>query len=226
MCVKLKKKELREHKRAHTSEHMDLLLQKVSDLKRANTSEHMDLLQKVSDLRIENEDLKRQLRATTGKVCTFFWRIKNWPDVLQEAKNHKCETIYSESFYTGYPGYKLRLMFKPNKTKGGSHEFYVGVLLQVLKGEYDDLLEWPFPLKYKLFIVDQQPNVTAANLTKIVDPIKWLHLDVEEVLKKPTAEYNKMGFGFLDFATHHSLQTRTYIRKEDKSLLIKIEVYN
>ena len=53
MCVKLKKKELREHKRAHTSEHMDLLLQKVSDL------------------RIANKDLKRQLHATTGQVCTF-----------------------------------------------------------------------------------------------------------------------------------------------------------
>ena len=57
-------------------------------------------------------------------------------------------------------------MFKPNNTKEGSHEFYVGVLLQVMKGEYDDLLEWPFPLKYELFIVDQQPNVTAANITK------------------------------------------------------------
>ena len=40
-----------------------------------------------------------------------------------------------------------------------------------MKGEYDDLLEWPFPLKYKLFIVDQQPNLTAADITDMVDPI-------------------------------------------------------
>ena len=208
MCVKLKSKELQEHKRANTSEHMDLLLQKVSDLK------------------IENEDLKRQLRATTGQVCTFFWRIKNWPNVLQDAKNHKCEIIYSESFYTGYPGYKLRLVFKPNNT-GGSHEFYVGVYLQVMKGEYDDLLEWPFPLKFNLSIVDQQPNSTAANITHIVDASVW-HANtttVELALKKPTAETNEKGFGCPQFTTHHSLQTRKYIRTEDKSLLIKAEVY-
>ena len=186
------------------------------------------LLQKVSDLTIENEHLKRQLHATTGQVCTFFWRIKNWPDVLQDAKNHKCEIIYSESFYTGYPGYKLCLKFKPNNTKVGreNHAFYVGVFLQVMKGEYDDLLEWPFPLKYELFIVDQQPNSAAASMTRMFDTTKW-HTDtvaVREALRKPTAEYNDKGLGCPQFTTHHSLQTRKYIRTEDKSLLIKVEV--
>ena len=202
---KVKRRELKEHKETNMSQHMDLLLQTVSSLKR------------------ENESLKAMLgavRSPSGDptTCTFFWRIRNWSAVLRDAKNHTTEKIFSDGFYTDYPGYKLCLGARANGKPGclGSHIY---VYVHIMKGEYDDLLKWPFQQTFKLSIVSQEP----------IPPEKWERFRVvinandyhHECLERPKQKVHEAGL-YCSMASHQELETLKCAT--DDALLIKIEV--
>ena len=53
------------------------------------------------------------------------------------------EEWYSSPFYTHNRGYKFRLRVLPNRF-GGSRDSYLSVYAALMRGEYDDELEWPF----------------------------------------------------------------------------------
>lgn len=53
------------------------------------------------------------------------------------------ETWYSPPFYSGLRGYKMRLLVCANGDGIGAGT-HVSVFVQIIKGEYDDVLIWPY----------------------------------------------------------------------------------
>lgn len=90
----------------------------------------------------------------------------------------------------------------------------------ITKGDFDDLLQWPFPLKHKVHILDQtKEGRTFEDIaSRIWDPNK---LCSEFNWQKPIKgdNYECVGLGF----PHDVLHQREYIRKD--TVVIKLTVY-
>lgn len=188
----IKKKEISDHEDKFAKEHIRLLLKNV-------------------------EDLKAQLRSQQSNCFKFLWRIENWDTVLQHAKIKEKLNVYSSSFYTGYPGYKLCLCSYPNSI-GSNEGTHLGIYLVVMKGDFDHQLHWPFCLTYKLTVVDQQPN--GKGVSKTIDPTRQGPA-AEKYFEKAIKE-RKIGWGYHDHIAHIELKTRAYIR--DNSVLIQADI--
>ena len=198
------------------------------------------LLQTVSSLKRDNEKMKRdneslisqlgavQMRSSSGESVSdtrrFLWRITNWSATLRDAKNHKIQKIFSDDFYSSYPGYKLCVCAIPNgkpDCRGYGHHF--GASIHISKGNYDDLLEWPFKQTFKLSIVHVNPLLT---ITKTLNPEDFLASEPESnwhCLMRPKKERNDSGFGKLLLASHQTLETMGFTA--DDALLIMAEIF-
>ncbi len=79
--------------------------------------------------------------------CLFYMREVQW-----HRRNN--EVWFSEPFYSGPQGYKMRLGVYANgdtEVRGS----YESVFLQLLKGEFDDRLSWPFKGNVTVKLLDQ-----------------------------------------------------------------------
>lgn len=92
--------------------------------------------------------------------------------------------------------------------------------IQLLKGEYDPLLVWPFQQEVKFTLIDQQNDVEERrNIVKVLAPAG----NNEGVVnfQRPIRSSNT-GRGYAKFVPHDVIRTRRYIR--DDVMFLKIEV--
>ena len=178
----------------------------------SNVEEHMLLLLSGYEaLKAENEALKGQLREKSTDKTVFLWRIRNFSEHLEIAKQKRNTEYLSDSFYSGYPGYKLCLSIYPN----GVHDTegtHMGVFLHVMKGEFDGILSWPFLCPYKLTLLDQQPN--GNPVSRRVDP---------GCFQRPSSDRNDR-YGFPSFIQLSRLHSACFI--QDDSIVVKVELMN
>ncbi|CAI8020339.1 TNF receptor-associated factor 4 [Geodia barretti] len=111
---------------------------------------------------------------------------------------------YSPPFYTGVGGYKMCLGidangFKPNPSA------HLGVALYMMRGEFDDALQWPFSGTIKLELVDQSPAGKNYSFT-IVDETSHTDEDYEDIFSRVTeGERSEEGWGFTELISHKHL---------------------
>ena len=90
----------------------------------------------------------------------FIWRIPKWDDTFSIAKSGAVSVLHSPGFYTARHGYRMMLSMCPYGDGKGesagkdSHDSvrgqYLSVFVALVKGEYDNLLQWPFSYKVVL----------------------------------------------------------------------------
>lgn len=96
-------------------------------------------------------------------IFTYYWRLRGISDILT---NHKTKSVRSQSFYTSTNGYRMYLKFLP---KFNSELFHVQT--GITKGDYDEKLCWPFDLKYRISVLDQDPMDEVEDMvSKIWNP--------------------------------------------------------
>ena len=111
---------------------------------------------------------------------------------------------YSPPFYTGVGGYKMCLGidangFKPNPST------HLGVALYMMRGEFDDSLQWPFVGTIKLELVDQSP-VGKNYSFNIVEETSSTDEDYEDIFSRVTeGERSDEGWGFTELISHKHL---------------------
>ena len=93
----------------------------------------------------------------------------------------------------------------------GSH---MSIFFVIMRGEYDNLLPWPFQQKVTMILLDQESGQTHLSDTFRPDP-------TSSSFKKPTTEMN-IASGCPLFVSHAVLETPTYIK--DDTLFIKFVV--
>ena len=179
-----------------------------------------ELVQKVDALQKRLNE-KQQYKAVEKTVIqmkqkkTFMWKIDSFSEILREAKLGVNTRIESVPFYTESCGYKLKVWLYPNGV-GCGKDTHLSVYNQVMKGEYDAILPWPFQKAVKLTLIDQQPS--AFFRRENVE-----HAFTQSIPCRPTIEGNiNNSLGFPHFVSHEKLKTRHYL--VDDTLFLQVEV--
>lgn len=124
------------------------------------------LCQELDKLSMEVQDLKGALAIQRELVeqveanvypsaGQFTWRIDSIRDKIvlaQTQAGSKTENvIYSPSFYSQEAGYKLSLCIYP---AGDNNQGYLSLYFVVMKGQFDDILDWPFQKRVYLSLLN------------------------------------------------------------------------
>ena len=140
--------DLEQHLESDVAEHLWCV---VSDLDTARESieEQENDIQSLESQFVEAtreiKELKERLQKVEDGKGFVYW----WPVVIQFRNGY---TFSSPSFYTGNPGYHLRIDLKFNAERMSD----VSLIVKAVEGYYDEELEWPFPYSFTLAIVEQE----------------------------------------------------------------------
>ena len=100
----------------------------------------------------EDRDFLLSLIENSNFDGSMVWKIPQFSQRMDNARTGKCTSQLSLPFYSSHYGYKmcLRLYFLGNGTEKGTH---MSLFFVVMKGEFDNILQWPFQLTvtFKLF---------------------------------------------------------------------------
>ncbi|GFR91261.1 TNF receptor-associated factor 3 [Elysia marginata] len=107
-------------------------------------------------IRMAEIDLRFQLLETASYNGKMLWKIINYSSRKRDAVQG-VRSLCSQPFYTSRFGYKMcaRVYFNGDGVGANTH---LSLFFTIMKGEYDDLLAWPFPHKIKMVLMDQSPS--------------------------------------------------------------------
>ena len=147
----------------------------------------------------------------------YLWKIENLAKCYQDAVSGASTVMYSPGFYTSPYGYKLCLRINLNGLENGDGT-HVALFVHVMRGDYDEHLEWPFSKGFKLSIKDQSDVVESRHhITKraVAEPEL-------SAFQKPVSPFNIIGFGYPDFAPTEIINQPQYTKKN--TLLVKFKI--
>lgn len=140
-----------------------------------NTQLHLELLAKYSKRKDgQIESLKAQVQVLTNVIARHHKQpviavASNCIDIgfirppVMTLKNFqelhmKKEYWKSPDFYSHIGGYKMCLVVFPGSESDQHGNEFMGVYLQMLQGEYDDQLKWPFYGKVEIRMLNQESD--------------------------------------------------------------------
>lgn len=154
-----------------------------------------------------------------GRFCngTYTWRIKNYVQCREDSINGLTTPKYSRPFYTSCYGYKLCMRINLNGVEGevGKH---VALYVHMMRGDYDDNLDWPFAGTFTLSILDQSDDVSChrhISHTFKAEPNL-------QAFQRPIAPHNSRGYGSDKFASLEQISESQYVK--NNTLRVKFEM--
>ena len=153
---------------------------------------------------ILDRDFRISLIENSTHDGSMIWKIPQFSQRKADAENSKCTSISSFPFYSGRYGYKmcLRLYIMGDGIGKGTH---LSLFFVVMRGEFDNILQWPFTHKVTFKLINQ------AGGPDIVDTF-------QPSFKKPRSEMNIAG-GCPKFVSHTELERSGFI--VDDTIFIK-----
>ena len=141
-------------------------------------------------------------------------------------KKEANEVGYSSPFYTHNRGYKFRLNVYPNGT-GRGRGSHLSVAAQLMRGEYDSELGWPFEGVIRVELLnwraDKNHHSHAINFNRYTDPDCT---STSHVTNQKTA----IDLGKLQFTVSHTYLAPTtnteYLRDDYLKLKVSVGVYS
>ena len=95
-----------------------------------------------------NKEIAVKLESTVVPVKRTF-KITEY-----EKKTHTRGVFHSQSFYSSIDGYKMSIGIDPSGSGAGKGT-HVSVLVDILKGDHDDNLDWPFIGTFSIELLNQ-----------------------------------------------------------------------
>ncbi|KER29210.1 hypothetical protein T265_04140 [Opisthorchis viverrini] len=180
----------------------------------------LDLRQQGSD-DVNNKGTTERKQAAS-KCMLYIWTIPDYPVVEAEGCSY-----WSDSFYLGTPGYRFRTKLEFTKR-------FVGIFVQLVAGEFDEQLVWPFRDHMQFVLIDQ--SVSGRNITRTLKPFPededekgvWERpLAVKEVKVQGAKTTEVSAWGFHDFVPRSMLSdcggTATdYVRNDRMYIAIRL----
>lgn len=199
--------ELPNHLQDNILFHNKLLIAKANSMERIIDNTILD--NKIKQLCTEMEKINQRITAcrplpivqtdiydNLGSDSTFIWKVYNYTETKR-----KRLSIFSNPFYTKAFGYKLCLHLYLN---GVNKNKFISLFLNIMQGDNDDNIPWPFAHKIKMILLAQKNkdkdivNVWQPDLTSCC-------------FQKPTNIIN-IGSGCTEFAEHKVIEDDdTYI---------------
>ncbi|XP_023706972.1 TNF receptor-associated factor 1 isoform X2 [Cryptotermes secundus] len=132
------------------------ILNKASE---AKSKEIAQMKQRVNEC---DEAITKQARGNSAlAVGGIIWRISDFETKMADAKENNT-VLCSPVFYSSQYGYKLRIEVRLNGL-GQWTGRHMTASLQVLEGEWDPLLLWPFNQRVTLTLRDQNTALDKVN---------------------------------------------------------------
>ncbi|XP_078422493.1 TNF receptor-associated factor 2-like [Cetorhinus maximus] len=146
------------------------ILEKALCVLNRELNKYESLIELLQQRCLQNErviqDLQRKGKASEGTSHPFgpllhmncygvlVWKIDNFSSHLLAAKSEQRTSFYSSSFCTEPFGYKLCCRIYPYGDGSGKGT-HISLFLAIVRGEYDDVLPWPFKQKVTFALLDQ-----------------------------------------------------------------------
>jgi hypothetical protein len=160
----------------------------------------------------EDRDFRLSLIENSNHDGTMVWKIPQFSQRNADAKSGKYTSIFSLPFYTGRYGYKMCLrlyILGDGIGKGG----YMSLFFVLMKGEFDNILQWPFTHKVTFKLLNQ------GNGRDIIDTFQPDPMSTS--FRKPKSDMN-IASGCPRFVSHEDLRGGGFI--EDDTVFIKCVV--
>lgn len=179
---------------------------------RAVNDKTVDLDQRMLEETIRLDNLSKQIgyldinmndkfATLSGRFCNgdYIWRVTNFSARYADIKN-KNLSAYSPPIYTSQFGYKCCIRLGVSCKKDQS---FLSLYFLFMKGEYDNVLEWPFNGSVTLGLLDSSPNYPKKH---IVDSLQ--SNPNFQAFQRPTGYRNEKSFGFTNFFSIDDLHPR------------------
>ena len=130
--------------------------------------------------------------------------------IMDDFEQHKKsnDEWYSPPFYTHLGGYRMCLRVDANGN-GNGEGTHVSLFVSLMRGEFDDLLQWSFRGEITIQLKKAEPRALYHQKTVILNKETPQH-----VVCKPTVERNS-GWGPSQYISHDDLCAGEYL-KDDK----------
>ena len=158
---------------------------------------------------IEDRDFRLSLIENCNYDGTMVWKIPQFSQRMGDAQNGKYTSIFSLPFYTGRYGYKMCLRLYILGDGIGKNK-YVSLFFVIMRGEFDNILPWPFSHKVTFRLINQTGGRDIID-TFQPDPMS-------SSFKKPKSDMN-VASGCPRFVSHHDLKNSGFI--VDDTIFIK-----
>ncbi len=103
---------------------------------------------------LENSNLQIQILRATSFDGTFLWKISDISRRRSAAQTGKVLSLCSVPFFTSRNGYQMRLRVYLNGDGIGKNT-HMSLFFVVMKGDYDNILQWPFTHKVTFKLINQ-----------------------------------------------------------------------
>ena len=184
--------------------------EEINQLKVSITKLEKQLRSKSAEL--EDRDFRLSLIENSNHDGSMIWKIPQFSQRKADAENGKYTSIFSLPFYSGRYGYKmcLRLYIMGDGIGKGTH---LSLFFVVMRGEFDNILQWPFTHKVTFKLINQ------AGGRDIVDSFQPDPLSSS--FRKPKSDMN-IASGCPRFVSHTELERGGFI--VDDTVFIKCNV--
>ena len=143
---------------------------------------------------------------------SMIWKIPQFSQIKLDAESSKCTSMLSQPFYSGRYGYKMcvRLYIMGDGIGKGTH---LSLFFVVMRGEFDNILQWPFTRQVTFKLINQAGGRDIVN-TFQPDPFS-------SSCRKPKSDMN-VASGCPKFASHTELEMGGFIM--DDTIFIKCSI--
>ena len=177
----------RKHFETHKINFMEEHLNLVEACLRATSAFEND----IEHASLSKLSLKSKKNYFDNSFAGIEWRILNFGHKMKSNNDFNSHPFYSS-------GYKLRFNVEFNIKN------HIGVFLQVIKGEYDDELSWPFRSYVQIILV----NVNDESYNHI-HSFSTYNLQGKSVNKPKTNQHNAQ-FGVSQFISHVDIMSLSF----------------
>uniref|UniRef100_A0A6A7G6C5 TNF receptor-associated factor 6-like n=2 Tax=Hirondellea gigas TaxID=1518452 RepID=A0A6A7G6C5_9CRUS len=148
-----------------------------------------NLAKQVDDLKVT---LNEELCNFSARSCNgdFIWKVGNFSALCTNIKSQKV-SHYSPAFYTSQYGYRCCLRLD---VKWRDSQYFLSLYMLLMKGDNDDILDWPFQGRITLGVLDFSNSCPKKHLVDTVDSNPQL-----QAFQRPTGPRNDKSFGFTKF---------------------------
>ena len=181
-------------------QHLQDKLQRVESTVQAKSSEN------------EDRDFRLSLMENSNFDGSMVWKIPQFSQRMEDARTGKYTSIFSLPFYSARYGYKmcLRLYILGDGIGKGSH---MSLFFVLMKGEFDNILQWPFTHKVTFKLINQCGGRDIVDIFQ-PDPLS-------SSFQKPKTDMN-VASGCPRFVSLNELMQGGFIL--DDTVYIKVKV--
>ena len=166
----------------------------------------------LGDLNLKLEIL--EVKTTSG---SYVWKVNDIARRYREAREGKTSSLYSPPFYTSQHGYRLCLRAYLNGDGSGKGT-HISLFIVLMKGEFDDLLSWPFRHRVTLTLINQDaPTEPRSSKSQ-----RFLPNPESSSFRKPKEAFN-VASGFPEFVPASVLNDSSFIKNDILYIKVKVD---